>query len=146
MKVVRHTLGRVPKSLPSSPAIRKIVRAVLSSEKKRAHGDINVIFVDDKTIKSLNLRFLSERGTTDVIAFPYPPLKGSPAPFTFGDIYICTGEADRNARRFGEAYERELKRLVIHGMLHLLGYDDHAPKDRKKMWARQEKLLAETGK
>lgn len=116
--------------------VDRIIKAVLQREKIRVKGDVNVIFVDNKTIRRLNKQFLGETGLTDVIAFPYETDE------VFGDIYISIPVARQNAKRFKEPYERELTRLVVHGLLHLLGYDDHLPNDYKRMWARQESLVA----
>jgi probable rRNA maturation factor len=137
VNLLRHRLAKKKSpALPSNGTLKKIFRVVLSREKKSLSGEWNVLFVDDKRIRALNKKFLDENDTTDVIAFPYDAAPASDAPR--GDIYICVDEAVRNAKRLGESVPRELKRLVIHGLLHILGYDDHRPADRKKMWARQE--------
>jgi len=118
-----------------------VVKAVLRSESVKNVGEINVIFVNDATIRRLNRKFLGESGPTDVIAFSYdriPHLLDQP----FGDIYISVDEAAENAERFGETEDRELVRLMVHGALHLLGYSDHKIRDREKMWRKQEKLVA----
>lgn len=112
---------------------------MLKKERPSARGEINVVFVDNHVIRQLNKKFLDESGTTDVIAFPYDNWTDPSIPI--GDIYISFREAQFNARRFDDTVKRELVRLVVHGLLHLLGYDDHKPADRKRMWARQEKLV-----
>ena len=109
-----------------------MVKFVHKSEKKRITGEVNIVFVDKKTIRRLNRRFLGESGATDVIAFPYE--KG-------GDIFICPQVGRQNARRYKEPFEKELTRLVVHGTLHLLGYSDSPRKAREKMWARQEPMV-----
>jgi probable rRNA maturation factor len=112
----------------------QIARRVLRAEKINTHREINVVFIDNKTIRSLSRRFLGEDHDTDVIAFPY---ESGP----FGDIYISLPMAKYNAARFNENYKTEVVRLIIHGTLHMLGYDDHQPKAKKIMWQRQEKLV-----
>jgi len=114
--------------------IRHIVRSVLKSEKKPSHLEVNVIFVDNKQIRALSKRFLRADHETDVIAFPYE--KGP-----FGDIFVSLPMARYNAARFGETYKSEVLRLIVHGLLHLLGYSDHGKKEKKIMWDRQEKLV-----
>ena len=97
-------------------------------------------------VRALNRRFRGKNRFTDVIAFRY----GGPGdPFfpveksrVFGDLYIAVGQARLNAKVFGVSLEEELVRLVVHGTLHLLGYTDYVPKEKKKMWAVQEKILA----
>ncbi len=76
-----------------------------------------------------------------MIAFPYND--GLPAPDRpFGDVFICVPQARRQAKELGHPASREVLILALHGTLHLLGYDDHAPKDRARMFARQDELLA----
>ncbi len=100
-----------------------------------------MIFVDDREIRRINRQFLDERGTTDVIAFRFPLPPSSPASESSADVYVCVPEAARNARRFDVPVAEELIRLSVHGTLHLLGYDDHKPGDRKKMWKKQENFV-----
>jgi probable rRNA maturation factor len=122
---------------PSPSQTSKIVANVLRSEKARARGEINIILTDKPTIRRMNKTFLDEAGETDVIAFPYTTVPET-VNQAFGDIYIAAPVAEENAERFGDSPRRELVRLIVHGLLHLLGYDDHGVQDRKKMWKRQE--------
>ena len=125
--------ARPPSRFVSRARVERIVKRVLRSERRALRGEINVAFVDRRTIRRLNKKFLDTTGDTDVIAFPYE----SPS----GDIYICAPVAAENARRFGEPVGRELTRLVVHGTLHLLGYADEPRSARDKMWAKQEPLV-----
>lgn len=70
-----------------------------------------------------------------MIAFPYDD-------GPFGDIFISLPMARYNAERFGSTYKTEVVRLIVHGLLHLLGYSDHKKKEKEKMWQVQEKLVA----
>lgn len=94
-------------------------------------GRIDLTIVDDKTIRELNRKFRRKNKPTDVLSFSYGAEK------ILGDIIISAETTRRNARRFGATYPAELKRLVIHGALHLLGYD-HG----RKM-SRAEKIYAQ---
>lgn len=125
--------------LPSAPQVSRIVQATLRKEGRRVSGEINVIFVDGKEIRSLNRSFLDEKGDTDVIAFPYDRSLDPASPF--GDVYVAVPVAVRNAKRFNDSPEREIVRLVVHGVLHLLGHDDHKPVPRKRMWEQQEAIV-----
>ena len=139
--VFTHRRGRIKgRSLPSSKTVEQIVHTVFRAERRPLRGDFNVIFVDSATIKKLNRQYLGHRGTTDVIAFSYDA-DAMNFDVIFGEVYISIPEARLNARRHSVAFAEEVLRLVIHGTLHLLGYDDHAPRDRKRMWSRQEKLV-----
>lgn len=126
-------------------SVSRIVKKVFRSEKKKGRGEINVAFVNRKTIRKLNRQFLDNKGDTDVIAFPYValspirPLESTSV--AYGDIYICAAVGAENARRYDEPVARELTRLVVHGTLHLLGYADSPKKARDKMWARQEPIV-----
>jgi rRNA maturation RNase YbeY len=134
LNVTRNTQGRLPFCpLPSAKFLTKIVRFVLSSEKSKLTGDVNIIFVDNPHIRRLNRSFLKEHDVTDVIAFGYE---------NGADVFISVPVACSNARRFKETPRRELIRLVIHGLLHVLGYDDHNPAKKKVMWNKQEALVA----
>ena len=118
--------------------LERIVTATLRSEKRSLCGEIGLVFVDEATIRRLHRRFLNDGTSTDVIAFPYSAPQDK---CLIGDIAICVPVARRQARALGEPGRREIMRLVVHGLLHLLGYDDHKPNDRRRMWKRQEALI-----
>ncbi|MDI6730974.1 MAG: rRNA maturation RNase YbeY [Candidatus Margulisbacteria bacterium] len=92
-----------------------LMNEILKSEGVK--GKINLVFVSDHEIRRLNGRFRGKNKATDVLSFPM----GENG--ILGDIAISVDTAGRNAQRFGVQYKREVKRLVIHGVLHLLGYD-----------------------
>lgn len=93
----------------------RLIRKILKNEKRQ--GTINLVLVDDKEIQRLNATFRHKDKPTDVLAFPMNE------DGILGDIAISTETTERNARRYGVGYKAELKRLVVHGVLHLLGYD-----------------------
>ena len=117
-----------------------LVRGVLRAEKVR-DAMISVAFVDERAIAKLNKRHLGHTGYTDVISFGFAP-SGPKAPVV-GDIYICPGVARWNAALNRVQLREELRRLVIHGTLHVLGYDHPEGEERlaSPMWRRQEQLL-----
>ena len=92
-------------------------------------------------IARLNRTHLGASGFTDVIAFSLAPIPGQPQR---GDVYIAPSVARSNAKRLGVGVNEELQRLVVHGVLHVLGYDHPAGSQRMQspMWSRQEMLLA----
>ena len=98
-------------------------------------GEVNFLFVSDRVIRRYNFNYLKHDYATDVIAF-------EGVGKTFGDIVISSDMAARQARKQRHSYERELKILVIHGLLHLSGYDDHKKKDEEKMWQKTWQLLS----
>src|SRR5438128_1918302 len=107
------------------PQIRRIVRAVLKEEGITA-ADISVAFVADTEMARLNERFLRHRGATDVIAFP---LSEPEEAILNGEIVVSVETAGIVARKYGHTVAQEMGLYVIHGVLHLCGYDDHSPKD-----------------
>jgi len=126
--------------LPRARIVR-IARGVLRAEKV---GDarLSITFVNTRRIAFLNREHLGHRGATDVISFglrndvPNSPVSG--------DIYIAPEVARRNAATHGVSATEEITRLVIHGVLHVLGFDHPDGPERlaSPMWRRQEALLA----
>lgn len=103
---------------------------------------ISVTFVGRSAISALNHRYLGHAGPTDVISFRLERIGKAGA--VVGDIYICPEVARANARRQNVRPGEELLRLVIHGTLHVLGYEhpDSGLRTRSAMWQRQERILA----
>jgi probable rRNA maturation factor len=79
---------------------------------------------------------------TDVLAFPQHKGFPSPQPQLLGDVVISVETAARQAKEHGHSLARELALLLIHGILHLFGYDDSTPAARRRMWSQQTHLLA----
>ena len=117
---------------------------------------VEVSFVDKKEIKRLNKEFRQIDKETDVLSFPVldlvPMQKVSIKDFMedfdpetkslmLGDIIICNDVAKKNAEEYGHSYEREVCYLVVHGCLHLLGYDHMEEEDKKLMRAMEETVL-----
>lgn len=119
--------------------------AQLTDRVLRAEGvhdaALSVTFVSDRRIGALNWQHLRHRGPTDVISFGFERTWND-APVT-GDIYIAPDVARRNARVAGRGVREELLRLVVHGVLHVLGHDHPEGEARYEspMWRRQEALL-----
>ncbi len=112
-------------------------RAVLKTVGQ--HRKVTLAILGPSEMARLNRRFLRHRGPTDVLAFPAGP--GDPSKL-LGEVAVCPAVARREAKARGIDWREELARYVIHGCLHLLGYDDHAPAKRARMWKRQERILA----
>lgn len=119
--------------------VAEIARAVLRAEKVR-RARLSIAFVDDARIARLNRRHLGHGGATDVISFA---LSDDAAEGLVGDIYIAPAIARRNAIEQGIPARDELTRLVVHGVLHVVGYDhpEGAGRYESPMWARQEQLV-----
>jgi probable rRNA maturation factor len=92
--------------------------------------EVSVLIVSDRRMASLHRRFMNVPGSTDVITFQH------------GEIFISAEMAVRNARRFATALIHELRLYIVHGLLHLSGFDDRTEAAARKMRAMQEKILA----
>ncbi|MDB4900078.1 MAG: metalloprotease ybeY [Gemmatimonadetes bacterium] len=113
---------------------------VLRAERIR-DARVSVTFVSDRRMAALNWRHLRHRGPTDVISFGFAPtISGGELT---GDIYIAPAVARRNALAHGERIRDELLRLVVHGTLHVVGFDhpDGEARYASRMWRRQEQLM-----
>lgn len=91
--------------------------------------EISVLIVSDRRMESLHRKFLNEAGTTDVLTFQH------------GEIFISAETARRNTRRFGTNLRTELCLYVVHGLLHLHGFDDREPNAKKRMEALQSEIF-----
>lgn len=131
----------LPRNLSGSgPLIRKAVGIAL-----RHHGictyAVSITFVDDQTMTRLNRRTLGRRGTTDVIAFDLA--EEGLAHEAVGDIYVSLEQARRQSAAYGVRVGEEVVRLVIHGLLHTIGYSDRTVHQRKQMESCVELILKE---
>ena len=128
-------------------SIKKIVRGVLKFEKQDA--ELNVVFTDNKRIKEINKTFLGHNYATDVIAFAYDESSLhkvflNESTIT-GEIIISVEMAKKLAQKNDCAVEGEIALYLVHGLLHLFGYDDKQKKDAKKMHQREGELLSALG-
>jgi probable rRNA maturation factor len=124
--------------------VASLAEEVLRSERVR-DATVSVAFVTDRRIAALNREHLGHTGPTDVISFAFAPV-GS-AREVVGDVYISPGVARKNARAHGRGVREELLRLVVHGVLHVVGHDhpEDASRYHSRMWKRQEQLLRALG-
>ena len=102
-------------------------------------GDVNYIFVDDETMLDINRRFIGHDYYTDHIGFDYT--QGNALS---GDIYISLDTVRTNAELFGVTPDEELRRIIIHGLLHLCGLRDKTPEERAEMQQAEDKALSLT--
>ena len=114
--------------------VKTAVKTVVNNENKPVKGNINVIFCDNEKIIELNKQFFNKERPTDVIAFSYD--EDEPDEAT-GEIYISADQALLQFSDFNSTLPDELMRLVIHGALHLCGYED-SDKELKKVMTKKE--------
>jgi probable rRNA maturation factor len=106
-------------------------------------SEVNYIFVSDVYLLRLNQEFLQHDTYTDIITFPHD---GPAEEGIGGDIYISIDRIRENAVKFGVTFEMELNRVMVHGLLHLLGFKDKGAKAKKEMRAAEDAALALVGK
>ena len=126
---------------PPFAQLREVGRVVLEGEGV-TEAKISLAFVDDATIHGLNKRFLNHDEPTDVISFP---LSGAGSKKLEGELVIGVEVAKRQAEERGHSVDAELCLYVIHGLLHLCGYDDKKPKDAREMRAKERYYLKTIG-
>ena len=119
--------------------IRNWIKQVAELHGKRA-GNIAYIFCDDEKIIDVNRQFLKHDYYTDIITFDY-----TEGDKISGDLFISLDTVRTNAEQFAQTYERELHRVIIHGILHLCGINDKGPGEREIMEAEEERALALIG-
>ena len=111
------------------------LKTVAGSEMRRI-GDINIIFCSDNYILDVNMKYLEHDYFTDIITFDY-----CEKDILSGDLFISIDSVRENASFYGTDFEDELNRVMVHGILHLIGYDDHSENDIAQMRAKDNYYL-----
>ncbi len=112
-------------------------------------AELSVTVTDDETVRGLNREYADEDAVTDVLSFSqregeeFVGAPGSVPPL--GEVVIAYPQATRQAEERGRSVEEEVARLLIHGTLHLLGYDHAVAEEERRMRAREEELLGAIG-
>ena len=127
--------------------MRKITRFVLETYSQYDNYELGFHIVGAKEMAMVNETFLQHTGSTDVITFDYSeentPDRDNGSNGLYGEIFICIDDAMTQAKEFETSWQSELVRYVIHGILHLEGFDDLKPALRKKMKAEENKRVKE---
>lgn len=123
--------------------IERAALAVLTQQS--AVGDLTIVLTDDAQLQKLNLEYLGIDSPTDVLSFPATELDPETRATYFGDVLVSVPRAGEQAKTAGQPIESELQLLVVHGVLHLLGYDHAELRDKTKMWAVQAQILESIG-
>ena len=133
----------------STESLRHVALATLLHQKVDSACDLAVVVTDDEVSQELNSRHLGIDAPTDVLAFPNVargPFADLPGQTRYlGDVIVSFPRADAQARDLGHEVVAELQLLVVHGVLHLLGYDDILDDKRARMWAAQGVILSALG-
>lgn len=115
------------------------LKFVAESEAKRL-GDISVIFCSDNYILDVNIKYLKHDYFTDIITFDYCEDN-----LLSGDLFISIDSVRENASFYGTEFSDELNRVIVHGLLHLIGYDDHTDEDIAMMRSKENYYLLQRG-
>lgn len=128
--------------------LRWIIHHLLRESLALEDFDLTIQLVNARTMAQLNNEHLGHQGSTDVITLDYrefspsPPSGARGRPLT-GEIFICIDEALSQAKQFCSTWQSELTRYVVHGVLHLMGYDDLRPAARRRMKREENRLVRE---
>ena len=105
--------------------------------------ELSIVFTDDENIRQLNAQWRGKDQPTNVLSFPaFPVTKGAPLPPMLGDIVLAFETVGREARDEGKTFDAHLLHLVIHGFLHLLGYDHEGEREAEEMERLERRILA----
>ena len=116
--------------------------------------EVSILLTDDSTIRNFNLEYRGKDVATDVLSFAMdecgdesePGVVGGPIEHLLGDIVISIDTAKRQAEEYGHSFEREIGFLLVHGLLHLLGFDhENNPAEEIRMRSEEERILIEMG-
>lgn len=128
---------RIKFRLKKTGEIKRFLERVIRDE-KRIPGDLKFIFTDDTSLQDINREFLKNRYYTDIISFDY-----SEGGVINGELYISQEAVRRNAVNYDVKIKEEILRVMIHGVLHLCGYNDNNERNRDIMFSIQEKKVKE---
>ena len=118
-----------------------LARHVLDSEKVDDEAELSILVINGEHMRKLNSRFAKNDYATDVLAFPM--LEGDEDSTMVGDVVLCPDVAKTNAEKLDHSLDRELEVLIVHGTLHLLGYDHKVAADKERMDKRVSEVLDE---
>ena len=117
-------------------SVEKLARKILSEKSLNDKAVISIIFCDNKTLNNFKIKYFDEDVFTDIVTF-----KIEDKPFLEAELYISTEMAIENAKEFKVSLDNEIIRLISHGILHLIGYDDSNNSLSKKMFSVQEEIV-----
>jgi probable rRNA maturation factor len=123
-------------ALENEEAVALWLSTVITSENKK-EGEINYIFCDDEYLHKINLEYLNHDTLTDIISFDY-----TMGAELSGDIFVSIERVKDNAVDFNVSFEDELKRVLVHGILHYCGYKDKGENDERLMRSKEDEKLA----
>ena len=135
--MIRYFSEGIKFDLKAKSLNNKWLKFVAESEIRKI-GDINIIFCSDSYILDVNMKYLQHDYFTDIITFDY--CEGN---VLSGDLFISIDSVRDNASFYGTEFSEELYRVMVHGVLHLIGYDDHTDSEQKMMRSKEDYYLSQ---
>jgi len=136
MAPVQFFTEQVQFKLPNPRKTISWIKSVIKKEKSTL-GSITYIFCSDEYLRKLNIQYLKHKTYTDIITFNYGSKK-----VIDGEIYISVDRIKENAEKFGIEFNTELRRVIIHGVLHLIGYNDKSKTEKALMRKKEDTCLS----
>src|ERR1043165_5991663 len=131
-------------SMPND-LLERAAQAVLQHASQAKDVDLSIVLTDNAHLHELNLNYLGVDAPTDVLSFPASETDPETGARYLGDILISIPRAQEQADAAGHPLESEVQLLIVHGMLHLLGYDHAEPDEKARMWKAQSEILESLG-
>jgi probable rRNA maturation factor len=130
-----------------SPGLVRLATFALDQLRIHPQAELSVLLVDEDTMSSYHEKYMGEPGPTDVLSFPMDELRppgdeDEPPVGLLGDIVLCPAVTDRQAREHDRTAAAEAEYLLVHGILHLLGYDHGDDAERTQMFGLKDKIIA----
>jgi probable rRNA maturation factor len=130
-----------------SPGLVRLATFALDQLRIHPQAELSVLLVDEDTMSSYHEKYMGEPGPTDVLSFPMDELRppgdeDEPPVGLLGDIVLCPAVTDRQAREHGRSTAAEAEYLLVHGILHLLGYDHADDAERTEMFGLKDRIIA----
>lgn len=131
-----YSNSTIQKKVKNKNSIKSWIKDIIENQFKKKLGDINYLFTNDPQILEINRTYLNHDYFTDIITFSY-----SAENIISADIVISIDTVSTNAQTFEQDFDTELRRVIIHGILHSLGYDDKTEEQKKRMTERENWAL-----
>ena len=125
--------------------LEEAAKAALAGQEGNPEAELTIVLTDDERLQQLNRDYLEIDAPTDVLSFPSGEVDPETGKTYLGDVLISFPRAAAQAEAGGHPVEDELKLLVVHGVLHLLGFDHSEEKEKERMWAVQSQILKNLG-
>ena len=129
-----HSVGTF--SLKTEAAVAACIKAIAAEESRKV-GDITFVFCDDNYLLKINKEFLDHDTYTDIITFDY-----SVGNEMISEVYVSTTRVEENAKKYKQTFENEIHRVIIHGVLHLCGYNDKTEEEKQIMRDKENHYLS----